>query len=904
MPLSTGTRLGSYEILAFIGAGGMGEVYRARDPKLGREVAIKVLPQAFARDPQRLVRFEREAHLLASLNHPGIAAIYGLGEEGDIRYLVLELVPGETLAQRLAAGPLGVEEALQVCRQIAEALEAAHEKGIIHRDLKPSNVKITPEGKVKVLDFGLAKAFHGETAVTDPSQSPTITAGATREGVILGTAAYMSPEQARSKALDKRTDIWSFGCVLYEVLSGRQTFGAETVSETVAAILRGEPDWNALPAETPASIAPLLHRCLQKDPARRLHDIADARIEIDEALTELGEIEKPAIAPRRPRGWLRTALWALGGLVVGTVIASVALRSWIRPSTPVSSAPQPAKRFVMRLPEAEPLALARLMPLGFGHPSLVLSPDGTRLVYVAERKGTTQLYLRPMDAFEATPIPGTEGAFQPFFSPDGQWVGFFTANKLKKVSIQGGEPVTLCDARNPYGAGWGSDDTILFADAEGRSLSQVSAAGGAPKLVTTRDLGKGAVGSRYRWPEVLPGARAALLSVTGGVAVLSLETGEQRILVEGVTEARYAPTGPDSRGTGHLVFARAGSLLAAPFDPARLTLTGPAVLVLQGVRTEAYGAGQFTFSLDGSLVYVPGAAVGASTLAWVDRRGVAQSLAVPSQLYGTPRVSPEGRHVAVIISGTTTDVWIYELARGTLSRLTLEGNNGGPVWTPDGKRVAFASSRGGQRNIFWKPADGSAEAEQLLASEYDQVPESWSPDGAVLAFTEYHPTTRADLWVLPLKGERKPQPFLRTRFTEWGPMFSPDGRWIAYTSDESGQYEVYVRPYPDPGQKWQISTDGGEEPLWSSDGRELFYRNGQKWMAVAVATKPEFRADRPRLLFEGSYLNVPGYSYDIAPDGRRFLMLQPVAQEVTATQLNVVLGWFEELRRRVPPKKD
>ncbi len=877
MPLSPGTRLATYEILSPIGAGGMGEVYRASDTKLNRDVAIKVLPEAFAHDPQRLARFEREAQLLASLNHPNIAAIHELGQSGDLRFLVLEFVPGENLA-----GPLPVDDALRICRQIADALEAAHAKGIIHRDLKPANVKITPDGKVKVLDFGLAKALAEEAPAGDPSQSPTVSMSAamSRAGVILGTAAYMSPAQARGQPLDKRTDIWSFGCVLYEALAGRRAFGGESIPDTLSAVLRGEPDWTALPARTPENIRRLLRRCLEKDPERRLHDIADARIEMDDA----GATVSPAIPPPRTRlSW-----WPLA---VAAIAIIVAVWGWLRPASRAPAGAAPVRRLVVPLPEGQRLAQARSMPLGVEQPLLALSPDGSRLVYVVERKDTTELYQRLMDQFESMPIPGTQGAYGPFFSPDGRWIGFFAENKLKKVAASGGEPVTLCEARLPRGASWGADGTILFTQGEGNEVSRVPETGGDVSRVVPKSE------QNHWWPEILPGGKAALFSSGLGVGVLSLESGEDRPLVEGGVGARYLPTGPDST-KGHLVFARAGSLMAAPFDLARLAVTGAEAPVLQGVRADALGLPQCALSRNGTLVYVPGAASGAtSTPVWVDRQGRAMPLGMPHRAYGAVRLSPDGNRLAITVTDPKNEIWIQDLARGTFTRLTPEGNSLLPAWTPDGKRVAFVSSRGGPPNLFWIAADGSAEAELLIKSDRPHRHSSFSPDGQVLVFTEIHPNNGGDIWVLSLKGERTARPFLRTRFSETFPAFSPDGRWIAYSSDESGQYEVYVRPYPGPGGRLQVSQ-GGEEPIWSRDGRELFYRNGQKWMVAAATLKPEFKAETPRPLFEGPYLNVPGMSYDVHPDGKRFLLLLPAGTETPVTQLHVVLNWFEELKQK------
>jgi len=861
-----GQALGHYRIEEKLGAGGMGEVFRALDTTLNRDVAIKVLTKTFAHGPERLIRFEREAQVLASLNHSNIAAIYGFENVDGVPFLVLEYVPGRNLA-----GPLPVEEALSACRQIAEALEAAHAKGVMHRDLKPSNVKVTPEGKVKVLDFGLAKAFAPEASEID--NSPTVSAGPTRAGMILGTPAYMSPEQARGRTLDRRTDIWSFGCVLYEALAGRQAFGGDGSSDAMAAVLRGDPDWKALPAGTPPNIRRLLRRCLEKDPERRLHDIADARIEIDDA-------ESPAQAalPAHRAPWL-----ALAGVLVGAVGIGVGLWSWTRSAAP----PQPVKRLVINLPETEPLALGRFAPLSIGRTSIALSPDGARLVYVAVRRGVPQLFVRQLDQFEAKALPGTEGAYAPFFSPDGRSVGFFAQDKLKKVSLEAGEPVILCEARNGISGAWTTDDTILFVDREGGALNRLPVGGGAPKALRS----PGTVGSL----DLLPGGRAVLTSFRGAsfnpdshaIAVVSVETGEATVVQKGGTNPRYI--------AGRLVFARGGSLLAAPFDLGRLNVTGPAATVVEGVRTESWGLAQFAVSGDGTLVYVTGGPAWIGKLVWVDRQGKATPLGVPAQNYGAPRLSPDGRRLAIPISGAKDDVWIYEFARGTFLRLTVDGNNAAPAWTPDGKRVAFRSHQDGAVPVVvWKPADGSGAEERLTTSHSRPFgPDSFSPDGKTLAYMD-----GGDIWLLPLEGDRKPRPFLQSRFGKYGAAFSPDGRWIAHTSDESGRYEVWVRPYPGPGATLQISTDGGEEPVWSRDGREIFYRNGQKWMVVAIETKPEFRAGTPRLMFEGPYFNVPGLSYDVAPDGKRFLMIQVGEEEPAPKQLQVVVNWVEELKRR------
>jgi len=896
-----GQTLGHYRILEKLGEGGMGVVYRARDQHLNRDIAIKVLPEAFARDPERLARFRREAQLLALLNHPNIAAIYGLEEADGLCYLVLEYVPGQTLAERVGAGlkpaptpgraqgpAPTVEEAVEICKQVAEGLEAAHGKGIIHRDLKPANVKVTPEGKVKVLDFGLAKAFEPESSEADLSKSPTISAAATRAGVILGTAAYMSPEQARGRPVDKGTDIWSFGCLLYEVVAGRPAFAAETISDTIAAILKNEPNWQALPQSATGKILGLLRRCLQKDLHRRLRDIGDARLELEEMMSAPATAEPmSAAAARAGSVWQRTIPWSVAGAmaVVAAVLAGVGLWNW-KPSSGLPA--RSVTRFVVPLPPGERLV------------GLAVSPDGTHVAYVSRRAETRQLYVRSMDSLEARPIPGAEDATDPFFSPDGQWLGFFDQGKLKKVSVKGGAPVTLCDALG-RGGSWGDNDTIIFAPLSRAGLWQVSAAGATPKILTTPDPAKGE--TSHRFPEVLPGSKAVLFSIEGKtreemqIVVQSLETGQRRVLVQGVANAfvRYLPT-------GHLVYPQAGTLTAVPFDLARLELSGVPFPVVEGVWL-----GRFSVSSSGSLVYGPGHADGVEhRLVWVDRKGTARPLAAPPRPYRDPRLSPDGRRVVVAVGDPDRDVWVYDIARDTLTRLTFEARNFWPLWTPDGKRVTFSSNRLGPWALFWKPADGSVGEELLLAKEYNQIGESWSPDGQMLAFHETHPTTAMDIWVLPLQGERKPRPFLRTPFIEGAAAFSPDGRWLAYSSNESGRFEVYVKPVRGAGGPWQISTEGGREPVWARNGRELFFLNADKMMAVDIRTEPTFAPGKPRLLFEGQYVEASGRfraRYDVAPDSQRFLMVKQSEQTAAPTQLNVVLNWFEELKGRVPAGK-
>ena len=920
MTLAAGTRLGSYEVVAQIGAGGMGEVYQAHDSKLGRDVAIKVLPEAFAHDPERLSRFQREAKMLAALNHPNIATIHGLEQSGGTSYLVMELVSGETLAERVKAGPLGVEEALKVAVQIAEALEAAHEKNIIHRDLKPANVKVTPEGKVKVLDFGLAKAFEGDIPTADMSNSPTLSRAATMQGVILGTAAYMSPEQAKGKAVDKRTDIWAFGCVLYELLAGKQAFDGEDVTDILAAVVKTEPDWKCLPETTPPAIRLVLLRCLRKDRRKRLQAAADARIEIEDMFSTPTPVA--LTVPQVPGG--KIWRWALISGLACLVAASVAgLAVWrLKPS---GRSPE-VTRVLVGVAPADQLA-----PASSGNPrpartAVLLSPDGKYLVFSGTRGGKQQLYLRAMDRLEATPIAGTEGSNTPFFSPDGQWLGFWqgvstvsATGEIKKVPLGGGPSVTVCKTPLLYGASWGSNDTIVFANRLG-GLSQVAAAGGTPQPLTTVDAKKEEYS--HRLPQVLPGGKAVVFTIEktpyrwddAQIVVRSLVTGEQRVLVEGGADARYVPT-------GHLVYAREGTLMAVPFDLARLELTGDPAGLVEGVMQEVNtnsvvgdtGAAQFSVSGDGTLVYLPGGIADLEKfLVWVDRNGATEPLPLPPRNFGLPRLSPDGKRLAFSTSEKDRrSIWVYEISRGTLSLLTTEGQSSWAIWTPDGKRLTFSSTAPGLDNLFWKPADGTGAVERLTTSEHGQYPSSWSPDGRTLAFIERSTATDYNTWTVSLgDGAARARPFLQTSHSVRHAEFSPDGRWLAYVSNESGRDEVYVQPYPGPGGRQQVSAEGGTQPAWARNGRELFFTEpgisgSTKMMAVDVTSQPTYMAGKPKVLFEGQYgSTAPLRGYDVTPDGRRFLMVQPKQQPAPAlSEMVLVLNWFEELKQKVPTGK-
>jgi len=882
-----GKTLSHYKVIEKIGQGGMGEVYRAEDTNLSREVAIKVLPEQFTKDPQRLARFEREAKLLASLNHPNIAAIYGFEKAEGVHFLALELVPGETLQELVAKGPVPVEEALEVCRQIAEGVEAAHEKGVIHRDLKPANVKVTPEGKVKILDFGLAKAFEEETPDTDISQSPTLTEEMTRAGVILGTAAYMSPEQAKGEEVDRRADIFAFGCVLYELLTGKRTFDGKTITETLGAIIHKEPDWDGLPASTPWRIQELLRRCLTKDAHDRLRDIATVRIEVKLALQEPATQSPTGVARAVQPGRQR---WALGvALVLGAVIASLAFWLFIQPSSPEQS----LSRFVIR--PSPPVVLASTLSK-----EVAISPDGRQLVYQGVGEGGVQLYLRSLDDFVDRPIPGTaniSGAV--FFSPDGESIGFFAEGKLKKTSLAGGSPITLCDAPPTLQTGDWFEDTIVFTArfSSGQGLYRVSANGGEPEMLASVKFDEGEQG--YLLPDFLPDGKHILFTIglTTGfqTALLSLETGERKVVLENARQAHYLPT-------GHLIYAQGatGNLMAVPFDLATLEVTSDPVTVLQGVRQTSPVYVDYALSDEGTLVYVPDSG-GLRTLVWVDREGQEERLGAEPGGYNDPRISPDGLRLAVTVNESgSSDVWIYDLERETLTRLTFDpGTDHWPIWTPDSQRVVFDSTREGiPHNLFWKAADGTGPVERLTTSPNTQGAYSFSPDGKSLVHRET--SISLDLHVLSMEGEFTSQPLLDSEFNEQRAAISPSGRFIAYESNESGQNEIYARPFPnvDDG-KWQISRDGGTAPVWHPKEEEVIYRNGSALIVVGIKTEPTFTAGSPAVLFTGNYLNhIANRQYDISPDGQRFLMITEDQQETA--QIHVVLNWFEELKRLVP----
>ena len=884
-----GQILSHFRLVEKIGEGGMGEVYLADDTTLDRKVALKFLPDAFTGDPERMARFEREAKLLASLNHPNIAGIYGLEQADGNRFLVLEYVEGETLQARLSKGALPLEDALELCRQIAEGLEAAHEKGVIHRDLKPANVMITAEEKVKILDFGLAKAFSDETQSIDSSQSPTLTEAMTRPGVILGTAAYMSPEQAKGKSVDKRADIWAFGCILYECLTGKRAFEGETVTETLAAVIKEEPDWNRLPPNIHPQIRFLLKRCLKKEPKTRYHDIADACVDIQEVLADPGGVlvQPVTVAEAQTRSRLIIP-WIVA--ILGILIVGVAVWHFRAPE------PRQVMRFEYELPEGQDFNLTG--------PVLAISPDGTQYVYSTTRG----LYLHSVDELRAKLIAGSEGnTQQPFFSPDGKWIGYLSLSdqQLKKIPVSGGTPELLCTINDQLmGASWSEDDSILYSQ-PGTDIMLVSANGGSPESLVKAKSGI------LGFPQLLPGGNSILYHVHTGtdlqqkIVVLSLKTGEARILLTG-SGARYLPT-------GHLVYGVGTNVYAVPFDLEKLKISGTPVLILQSVR-------EFAASDSGTLIYIPekqtqgsqATVLSGRTLIWVDRNGREERLDAPPNMYHHPDLSPDGTKVAVNIGFNS--IWIWDLMQKTLVRLTFEGVSLTPVWTPDGKRIVFYSSgRGGgdKSGIFWRAADGTGEDEQLASATNFTFPYCWSSDGKALIGTESPDGQMFDIWTLSLEGDHLVKPLLNKDYLVSQPRISPNGRWIAYISSKTQREEVYVRPFPDVDKgQWQISTTGGDTPLWSPDGGELFYMSGDAVVAIPVNTEDQsFQIlGNPKVLFRGPYAcltkNVSdAISWDISPDGKRFLMIKeadPPASDAVSRKIIFVTNWFKELKEKAP----
>jgi serine/threonine-protein kinase len=874
MPLEAGRRLGLFEVVSPLGAGGMGEVYRARDTRLCRDVALKVLPEAVANRPERRTRFEREARALAVLSHPGIAGIHEVGEAEGVTFLVLELVEGRSLADRLKRGSLPVREALDLARQIAEALEAAHERGLVHRDLKPSNVMVTAAGRVKLLDFGLAKALEDEAS--HDSRLPTATA--TSGGLVMGTGPYMSPEQARGETVDRRTDIWAFGCVLYEMLTSRRAFPGPTPSDSIAAVLGAEPDWSVLPEGTPALVRSVLRRCLQKDRALRIHDVADARLEILEA----SEARPDPDRRHGSRPGRRQAGSVLAGFAVLTLAGWLTHRGLARPEAPRSGQ---LRHYSVPTTSAAPLSTDAYLPFD-------VSSDGQRLVYAANTEGPG-LYVRDLDQSEARALPGTKDAYEPFFSPDGEWVAFWSSRGLRKLPLDGrAAPTLICEAEDVLGAVWAADGTIVFAPSERGVLQRVSADGGVPQPLTRLEPGE----ASHLWPELLPRGEGLLFTVQTAsgdtrIAAQSLATGARRVIVEGGTRARYAPT-------GHIVYARAGVLFAAPFDPRHLRLQGQPVPFLDGVAAGPIGNAQFAFSSDGSLFYNRMSRAPKRRLLLVDRRGLATPLPGDPGPYSFPAVSPGGGRIALEVGDDQREnLWIYDLAAGRLTRLTSFGRNLAAAWTPDGQTLTFASGTTALLQVLSQRADGSEAAERLVESEGFQAPNSWSPDGQRLVLVRASPAKDAEIY--SVQTGREPELLVSAPGKQYSARVSPNGKWLAYVSDESGSDEILLRPFPGPGSIRQLTSEGGREPRWSRNGSELFYRAHGQLMSIRIDPSSGRSSGPPKPLFEDRYDRVSGLGYDVMPDGR-FVMVEPDPDETLPGAIHVITGWFDRLRSAVP----
>jgi serine/threonine protein kinase/Tol biopolymer transport system component len=881
--LSEGDQFGAYEIRGPLGTGAVGEVYRAHDRKLRRDVALKVLSKLLSADPDTLARFRREAHVLAALSHPNIAAIYGLEEADHHHALILELVEGPTLGERLAAGPLPIEETVAIARQLAEALDAAHEKGFVHRDLKPANIKLTPDGGVKVLDFGLAKPVPPANASETRIEETALTQGF----AVMGTAAYMSPEQGRGQPVDKRTDIWAFGCVLYEMLTGRKAFAGESITDTVVEVMTKEPDWSLIPPGTPPRIVALLRRCLQKQQRDRLRDIGDAKVELDRTEPEI-ERSQPGPTTRRPmrRPALATIALTTAGFAAGVGLA------WLLLTRPAPSATNSARtmRSAIDLPADASLPLGTRIPLiGFESSLLALSPDGTHLAYVAQSEGGTSLYIRDLATGEGRHLSGTEGAIHPFFSPDSRWLGFLTNDKVKKVAVDGGSPIALCDARIPVRATWGRDGAIYFSWDQGDLLSRVSDAGGQPVVL---------IGNRQppqkTFSQMLPDGEHALFTHWQGavsadygeVVMRSVRTGTTKVLLRSGYDARFVP--PD-----RLVYGRAGSLFTVRFDPSEGAVSGEPLSIASGVTMESFfGHVQVTVSENGVIAYVPGGDRAVGVPAWVDRGGTVEPLKVPPRLYGIVDLSPRGERLAVHVGDVRDYIWILDLTSDEGRRVPHPEAAGWPLWASDGRRVVFSAFAGSTPSkVFVRDVDGGDLQELFDGGGLYTQGVGWSTDGKILAISKWG--TPASLVFVPSTGSQAE--WKGARFDLWNGQFSPDGRWVAYSSNETGQFEIWIRSFPDGETIRQVSLDGGVEPVWLPSG-ELFYRQGNRWMSTQVQGGSYLQWTPPQLAFETSFIDTPGRSYDVSPDGKRLVVVRRAEADVRS-KVGLIVNWMQLAER-------
>jgi len=872
MKVTIGQRLGSFEVSSVLGEGGMGKVWRATDSKLGREVALKVLPEGFADDPDRHARFEREARVLASLNHPNIATLHALEHSDDQHILVMELVEGEGLDDRIARGAIPVDEAIPVALQIAEALEAAHEAGIVHRDLKPANIRIRPDGTVKVLDFGLAKAWETDAGDSSLSLSPTMTQHATAAGVILGTAAYMSPEQARGKKVDRRADIWSFGVMLWEMLTGKKLFDGDSVSDVLAAVLRADPDWQSLPENLQVNTRRVLRRCLVRDPHARLHSVADARLELQE--------DEPMVdvVPARRRSALMPVAMVVSAL-------SILAATWIfRASEPIGEA-QPI-HLALAFPDGLQVASSDRLPLGLPQPCVAISDDGRLVVVVVERDETTWLLRRSLDQAEGELLEDTQGAYHPQISPDGEWISFMTGNTLRRMAARGDRATSLIELPNSFGHTWVNNREIVINREQARELVRVDTERG-----TETPYESGEVTSVFDWPSRVPGRDAVLISNNryaagaegtelNSVSLLDLQSSQHTVLGIGGSVPRLL-------SDGTLLVVRDGQLMAAPVGSDRIAESARPEVVLDGMLVEDH-VGQYAVSEQGTLVYVPGKWLFGKELVWDDGQGNVEELAFPSLVHGDFELAPDARQVAITV-GESTDlqVWIYDLERGGRRLLTTGGTGSSPIWAPDGERIAYRSTSGDRWGVLVQTVGSTDPPVRIFESDLPMSPYVWRDGIGILAAWD-----RGIVRIDPdTPGE--PVSVVDSDASEWGPDISPDGRWFAYTSDESGRYEIFARAIGG-DRSYPVSVNGGEEPIFSDDGRSLYFRNGNRFYSTPIleasADGSRFRVGQPEAVVEGAYSNVPGLSYDVGPDGR-LLLLRTDGGTERPTHLNVILNW-------------